>query len=357
MNPVLLTLALLLFPPAFTGAQELIWTCPDHREVTEAEPGECPICKRELVRSRIDEAWSCPVHSVVVEPTAGKCPLCRRPLYPVSREVAYACPMHPEIREVEEGSCPICAMALVLETTTRPHQDHNPKRGGIFFMAPDAWHHLEGTYPEPGVFRVYFYDNFSRPMSAKAFRGRAVLKEIFDPATRTTKEQLAYPLLSSAGGEYLEARVGSGSLPREITAKLQFEREGAFERFDFLFADLSRAEDAAATATAAGELVVPETPQGIASAIRDRHEIVRDLIARGAYNQIYVSALEAKDLALALESGAESAELQWALRELVRAAWLLDDYGDLGNREKVLSAYERFEEAVKTIEAAVGGSP
>ena len=29
-------------------------------------------------------------------------------------------------------------------------------------MAPDNWHHLEGTYPEEGVFRVYLYDNFSQ---------------------------------------------------------------------------------------------------------------------------------------------------------------------------------------------------
>jgi hypothetical protein len=356
MKPVLATLSLLLFASAFTGAQELIWTCPDHREVTAVEPGECPICKRELVRSRIEEAWSCPVHSVVVEPGPGKCPLCGRSLYPVSREVVFACPMHPEVRNVEEGTCPICRMDLVPETTTRPHQDHNPKHGGIFFMAPDAWHHLEGTYPEPGVFRVYFFDNFSQPMSAKAFKGRAVLDEIFDPSTRTTKEQLAYPLLPASNGEYLEAKVGTGALPREITAKLQFEREGAFERFDFLFADLSKEEETAAGTTASAELVIPDAPEAIASAIRARHEIVRGLIDRGAYNRIYVSALEAKDLALALEPHAESAELQWALRELVRAAWLLDDYGDLGNREKVLSAYDRFEEAACTIDAAIRSS-
>jgi hypothetical protein len=339
-----------------TNAQELIWTCPVHREVTETAAGECPICQRVLVRSRIAEAWSCPVHALVVEPGPGKCPLCERALYPVSREVAYACPMHPEVREVEEGACPICGMALVLETSTRPHQDHNPKHGGIFFMAPDSWHHIEGTYPEPGVFRVYFYDNFSEPMSAKGFKGRAVLEESFDPSTRATKELLTYPLLPSREGEYLEARVGSDSLPREITAKLQFERDADFERFDFVFAGLSNDVDASSSPAATGELVVPDTPGGIVAAIQARHQIVRDLISQGAYNQIYVSALEAKDLALALERHVESAELAWALRELVRAAWLLDDYGDLGNREKVGSAYERFEEAVHEIEAVYGVS-
>ncbi len=104
--------------------------------------------------------------------------------HPVSQEIAYTCPMHAEVRELEPGACPICHMALVTSTSARPHQDHNPKHGGILFMAPDAWHHLEGTYPEAGTFRVHLYDNFSQPLSAKAFKGRVVLKETFDPATR-----------------------------------------------------------------------------------------------------------------------------------------------------------------------------
>ena len=43
------------------------------------------------------------------------------------------------------------------------------------------------------------------------------------------------------------------------------------------------------------------------------------------------------------------ASLQWALRQLVRSAWLLDDYGDLGNKEKVYVAYDLFDEAVEAI--------
>ncbi|HXV63229.1 MAG TPA: heavy metal-binding domain-containing protein [Vicinamibacteria bacterium] len=342
------------------GAQEAerVWTCPVHREITETVAGECPICNRELEETFVRNAYSCPIHPVVSEELPGQCPICGRALYLVSLEVSYACPMHPEVRERSEGSCPICHMALVAETSTRPHQDHYPKHGGIFFMAPDNWHHLEGAYPEEGVFRVYLYDNFSQSMDARRFRGRAVLEEEFDAELKQTRELVAHPLVPAPDGGYLEARVGKLALPREVTAKIQFASEGPFERFDFVFADLSREGESAVTASdsSSDALVIPEAPADIAVAIVERNEIVRDLVATGAFAEVYVPALEAKELAIALEGHVLEApselrsELEWAVRQLVRSAWLLDDYGDLGNREKVLLAYRLFDEATEGIQ-------
>ena len=335
---------------------ELVWTCPVHRDVTENEAGNCEFCERELIQTLVQQAWSCPIHSVISERAPGKCPICARDLYLITEEVTFACPMHPEVSEVAPGSCPICNMALEPSTSTRPHQDHNPKHGGMFFMAPDNWHHLEGTYPEAGVFRVYLYNNFSEPLNVKTFKGRAVLKEVFDTDTKQTREVLAYPLLAAADGTYLEAHIGSADLPREVTAKVRFEREGDFDRFDFIFADISvDAEIIAPTATAAGQLVIPRSPAGIAVAIAERNVKVCELVTSGNFTQIYLAALDAKDLAVALERhvgeapAERRASLQWALRQLVRSAWLLDDYGDLGNKEKVHIAYDLFDEAVKAI--------
>ncbi len=338
--------------------EELIWICPVHREESSAREGLCPQCGTPLVRARVRVVWSCSLHALS-EPAPGKCRVCGRELYPVSEEVAYVCPMHPEVRELEPGSCPICRMTLAASTSTRPHQDHNPKHGGIFFMAPDAWHHLEGVYPEDGVFRVHFYDNFSQPLSARAIKGRVVLRESFDSVSRETKELLAYPLLPARDGSFLEARVPSGTLPLEIAAKIQFSKDGPFERFDFAFAGLSDAGSAVAAPSA--DFIVPEEPKAVAAAIVERERRLKELLARGAFQEIYVPALEAKDLALALEAHVSSSEdpagLAWALKELVRSAWLLDDYGDLGNRDLVLAAHEHFEEAAARIASCYGVPP
>lgn len=334
---------------------ELIWTCPVHREETSSAEGLCAQCGRPLVRVRVTVVWSCPLHALA-ESGPGKCRVCGRELYPVSQELFYTCPMHPEVRELEPGSCPLCRMTLAPSTGPRPHQDHNPKHGGIFFMAPDAWHHLEGTYPEDGVLRIHVYDNFSRPLSAKAFQGRVVLKETFDPVSRETRELVSYPLLPSREGEYLEASVPSAALPIELAAKIQFEKDGPFERFDFVFQNLST--PSAAEPRTAFELVVPVTPEAIAAAIVEREKLVEDLLAKGAFNEIYVPALEAKDLALALErqvpSAPDPSALAWALKELVRSAWLLDDYGDLGNKEMIGHAFEPFREASRQIASVYG---
>jgi len=332
------------------GEQKLVWTCPVHRDETEDEPGQCEQGGRELVPTLIQLAWSCPIHSVVVEREPGQCPICERDLFLITEEVRYACPMHPEETSHEPGSCSICHMALVESTSVRPHQDHNPKHGGTFFMAPDNWHHLEGAYPEDGVFRIYVYDNFSEPMDANSFTGRAVLEEEFDADTRETREVEAYPLVPSPDGEYLEAKVGSAALPREITAKIQFDPEGETAE---LSEDIEVATDPAASNR--NELVVPDAPSDIASIIEAKNVEVRELVTSGALDRIYLPALQAKDLAVALEAHLDQLpfeqrrELRWALKQLVRSAWLLDDYGDLGNREKVHVAYEWFDEAVETI--------
>jgi hypothetical protein len=45
------------------------------------------------------------------------------------------------------------------------------------------------------------------------------------------------------------------------------------------------------------------------------------------------------------------------LQRLVRFAWLLDAFGDLGNRQQVEDAYAAFARAVADVASAFGGAP
>jgi hypothetical protein len=107
---------------------------------------------------------------------------------------------------------------------------------------------------------------------------------------------------------------------------------------------------------------IPETIPEIVALIKARDAEIRDLIKQGHFAAVWVPAFQAKDLAVALEphighlqpaarDGAEP-----ALQRLVRYAWLLDSFGDLGNRQQVEEAYAAFARAVTDVAAAFGGA-
>jgi hypothetical protein len=80
-------------------------------------------------------------------------------------------------------------------------------------------------------------------------------------------------------------------------------------------------------------------------------EEVRELIDRGQLGAIYVPALAAKDVALALEDHAggltdrELVRATAAVRRVVLEAWNLDAYGDRGDLEPVIRAFTALDAA------------
>jgi hypothetical protein len=64
---------------------------------------------------------------------------------------------------------------------TAPHMDHEPKHGGVFFMAPDGSHHLEGVLRADGTFKVYLFDEYTRPIPGTGFTGWMTIDGTGDP--------------------------------------------------------------------------------------------------------------------------------------------------------------------------------
>jgi len=107
---------------------------------------------------------------------------------------------------------------------------------------------------------------------------------------------------------------------------------------------------------------IPDTIPEIVALIKTRDGEIRDLIRQGNFAAIWVPAFQAKDLAVALEphighlqpAARDAAEP--ALQRLVRYAWLLDSFGDLGNRQQVEEAYAAFARAAGDVSRAFGGA-
>ena len=84
----------------------------------------------------------------------------------------------------------------------------------------------------PGLFRLYFYDNFTKPLVPKGMTGRVVVED-------NGKEIASFPLTPAKNGQTLEAQVKGAQLPLSVAAKVQFDAKTTEQRFDFKFDQLS----------------------------------------------------------------------------------------------------------------------
>lgn len=255
----------------------------------------------------------------------------------------------------------------VIDAAPGAHMDHSPRHGGIVFMAPDSFHHIEGTYPEEGLFRLYATDNYREPVDVSGWSGRVVLEERYDAESDEFVEVRAVDLFPMPDGEFLEAVFGGVELPAEIIAKVVMVEDFPEERFDFIFADYTTEGASPAGATTGlrdaapgggapdpvplAERVRPDIPESVDELVAEigvRDAELQALIAEGRFTEIFIPALQGKELGLALLdhadelSSREANMIRIAVRHLVRAAHLLDWYGDLGNRQQVAGAYDVF---------------
>ncbi len=372
------------------------WTCPMHPDVVEDKKGVCPrpmsstptgICNMTLVPVRLATIWSCPVHAVIEESKAGKCRICGRDLVQKTVALTWTCAGDPEIDQIEPGKC-ADGKPMVAHYVARPHGDHNPRHGGQFFMAPDNWHHIEGAYPAAGRFRAYLYDDYTKPLplvEARKVRGRIVLKETFDPATRTSHELSAVPLVLAKNGAYLEARLAPlalAALPVTMAAKMTFGTDDKESRFDFTFPAYSKdmvapnppaAPPASSSAAASPKPAAAAAQQPDAALrrtllndLKARDEEVGSMVKSGGFGGIWLPALQSKDIALELQrqQGAATGSqapavpaVEEQVKRIVVAAYELDRDGDLGDAQKITEAYGRLSAAISALRSLFNAQP
>ena len=141
----------------------------------------------------------------------------------------FACPMKCEGQKIYPTAqkCPVCGMAL---QDVNAHQDHSAKHGGTFFMAQDQKHHLEGTISDKREFRVYFYDEFTKPIAARKFTAQGT--------TWTRDKDAEKPLrLRPASDEaFLSGQVDASiEFPIRIKMFIDFKDGQEPQVFDFDF--------------------------------------------------------------------------------------------------------------------------
>jgi hypothetical protein len=381
----------------------LSYVCPmvQDAEVLEDKPGKCPKCGMQLQPIRLDLRYACPVHQTYIQTTQGKHPYDGRELVPVTVSIVWTCG---EEKFLDPGKCSD-GSARAEKYEQRPHGDHNPKHGGQFFMAPDAWHHLEGTYPSAGLFRMYFYNDYSKPMKPTGFTASISLLDANDKDTGVT-----IPLKPGRISNTLEAALpkDGATLPLRVLARVKFTATGDASPFNFTFSETTKepaatpppavttsnapAAPAAASAaskpaaqqpppapappapapavdlsgapaallTALDEDILPKTMQGLIAELSKRATEVEQTVKDGNLGQVWLPAMGTKTVALALESHAsmlperQRALANVAIKRVVTAAWALDAYGDLGNKEKMTEAYEKLASAVADLKTAYG---
>jgi len=342
---------------------------------------------------RIVRAWSCLNNTAFIQDEPGKCKTNGTELVPITASMFWICPASPDKHELEPGKCGD-GSDRIRKFEPRLHGDHNPRHGGQLFMADDGWHHLEGAYLDAGLFRVFFYDDWTRPLEPKGFVARVIVKD------STGNEVASFPLQAGEAANALEGKMPSASLPLSASLRVRFKADESEKLFDFVFNDYSKdpggipvvpvqpaqpvqqvqaaqavqpvqppaqienpAPSPSMNATIAAPFQaepIPATARDVLAELNTRIQDLAGKVEQGApLGEYWFPALRTKDLAMALVNDhlneiptRQRSVAENAAGRLLRAAYAIDNFGDLGDREKLISAYETFVIAVNDLKFA-----
>jgi hypothetical protein len=104
-------------------------------------------------------------------------------------------------------------------------------------MAPNQFNHLEGVLKRTNEFRVYFYDDHTKPISAAPFL-KGALVEVQNLGKNGTSfgPSIVLPVELNIWKSYLKVKIPNTlKPPLYFTVMLKFEGDLTTEKFNFTF--------------------------------------------------------------------------------------------------------------------------
>jgi len=366
---------------------ESVWSCPIHQAVIEHAPGQCPIDKRDLVQMTMALTWTCKGRPDIDQIEPGRCPdgsatIAKRTLRPHGNhnpqhggqffmaadtwhhlEGAYPQPRTFRLYLYDDFARPLPldqVKQVQARVVTNEKFDAATRKTtevtSFPLVAASA-----GSYLQARV------DNQALPaeMTAKVRFKPGGDEYRFDFAfpSMTTDPTVRVAAVPSASGSRGKATATTrtaerpASTPGTGTAPPKPVTTPAAVAAAKPAADLPVIPDLSAGAIDPSliQVPIPETVPEMLVQLTARKDQIGSLIERGNFAAVFVPAFQARDVALALEerlttlssSGRERGAP--AIQRLVRAAWMLDAFGDLGNKQQLTDAFTLFSSAVAEV--------
>ena len=382
---------------------EAIWTCPVHSVIHERQVGLCPIDKRELVPVTVALSWTCKANPEIDQITPAKCPdgsamiakYTARPHGNHNPQHGGQFFMAPDNWTHLEGTLPQDRVVRIYlyddYTKPLPREKFAPIRGRIITKVTTGGITKEASFPlmpahggqyleakvdaaRPGAVVAKIMLKTGGPEHHFDFTFNELTK---DPAPAASTSTAAKPAATPIAAARTAQPAATPTTRASASSTSPQAAVAPAPNAPSAPAAPPATAPAAPTATQATSpdppvminaalinVPIPGTLDEIVAEIGVRDRRIRELVDAGRFVDIWLPAFEAKDLALALNSYGpgmptyKRRNLDPVIKQLLHAAWMLDSFGDLGNRDQVTAAYARFSSAVTALDALLrAGQP